>query len=63
VLAFAQHDGCLTRYLLRYFGEDLAADCGHCRRCLGRRPQAVPFPPEFEPGEREAAMVRSQRAG
>jgi ATP-dependent DNA helicase RecQ len=62
VLAFAEHAGCLTRYLLRYFGEDLAADCGHCGQCLGDAPAAVPFPPAFEPTERDAALVRSLRS-
>jgi ATP-dependent DNA helicase RecQ len=62
VLAFAEHDGCLTRYLLRYFGEDLPSDCGHCGRCKAERAEAVPFPPAFEPAEREAAMVRSLRS-
>ena len=59
VLTFAEHAGCLTRYLLRYFGEDIANDCGHCGRCLGEKPEAVPFPPAFEPGDREMAAVRS----
>jgi ATP-dependent DNA helicase RecQ len=62
VLTFAEHDGCLTRFLLRYFGEDLPADCGHCGRCKGEKAEAVPFPPTFEPTDREAAMVRSIRA-
>jgi ATP-dependent DNA helicase RecQ len=61
-LAFAEHDGCLTRYLLRYFGEDLAADCGHCGRCLGDGPAAVPFPPAFEPTDRDMALVRSLKS-
>jgi ATP-dependent DNA helicase RecQ len=62
VLTFAEHAGCLTRYLLRYFGEDLEADCGHCGRCKGQAAEAVPFPPAFEPSDREAAMVRSLRS-
>ncbi len=37
VLSFAQHDGCLTQYLLAYFGEQLAP-CGHCCWCLGKPP-------------------------
>jgi ATP-dependent DNA helicase RecQ len=62
VLSFATHPGCLTRYLLRYFGEDLTADCGHCARCAGDTPSAVPTTPARRPGDREAAMVRSLRA-
>ncbi|MFT5174443.1 MAG: ATP-dependent DNA helicase RecQ [Gammaproteobacteria bacterium] len=34
VLDFAQHDGCLTQYLLAYFGEPREV-CGHCCRCHG----------------------------
>ena len=37
VLSFAQHGGCLTQYLLAYFGEQLAS-CGHCCVCLGKKP-------------------------
>ena len=62
VLTFAEHAGCLTRYLLRYFGEDLPGDCGHCGRCLGEKPEAVPFPPASDPGDRETAIVRSLRS-
>ncbi len=39
VLAYAGHDGCLTQYLLAYFGETREA-CGHCDRC-----KAVPRDP------------------
>lgn len=35
VLGLASHNGCLTGYLTRHFGEVLAAPCGHCDRCLG----------------------------
>lgn len=34
VTGFAGTTSCLTRHLLRYFGEDLEADCGHCSGCL-----------------------------
>lgn len=34
VMAFVEDQTCLTRHLLRYFGEDLEADCGHCGSCL-----------------------------
>ncbi len=36
VLELARHDGCLTRHLLGYFGEE-RDDCGHCCRCLGEK--------------------------
>jgi ATP-dependent DNA helicase RecQ len=62
VLAYATHPGCLTRYLLRYFGEDLPADCGHCARCAGEAPEPIPSSTPRRVGEREATLVRSLRA-
>lgn len=44
VLAFTEHPGCLVRYLLHYFGEDLGRDCGHCDRCLGEADATTVFP-------------------
>ncbi len=41
IMAFAEDRGCLTRHLLRYFGEDLAEDCGHCGSCAEAE-QALP---------------------
>src|SRR5260370_24460351 len=35
VAQLAEHPGCVVRYLLQYFGEELGRDCGHCDRCLG----------------------------
>jgi ATP-dependent DNA helicase RecQ len=40
MLDYAQHDGCLTGYLLHYFGETLDK-CGHCGICLGDAPARV----------------------
>jgi ATP-dependent DNA helicase RecQ len=40
MLDYAQHDGCLTGYLLNYFGETLDK-CGHCGICLGDSPAKV----------------------
>jgi ATP-dependent DNA helicase RecQ len=40
VLTFAQHDGCLTQYLLAYFGEKRVA-CGHCCWCQGEKPSPL----------------------
>ncbi|QIF05960.1 RecQ family ATP-dependent DNA helicase [Roseimicrobium sp. ORNL1] len=33
VLELAGHRGCLVRWLLKYFGEELDADCGTCTSC------------------------------
>lgn len=41
VLEFAEHDACITRHLLAYFGEE-HTECGHCCRCEGIRAQPVP---------------------
>ncbi|WP_240744978.1 helicase-related protein [Desulforhopalus sp. IMCC35007] len=40
MLDYAQHDGCLTSYLLQYFGETIDK-CGHCSICLGDSPAHV----------------------
>ncbi|MGE5608274.1 MAG: ATP-dependent DNA helicase RecQ [Bacillota bacterium] len=45
VLEFAGYEGCRTRYLLQYFGEQMNKDCGHCAWCEGHRPGAVPAGP------------------
>ncbi len=37
MLAYAQHDSCLTGKLLHYFGEPIEP-CGHCGICLGDAP-------------------------
>ncbi len=44
VVEFAQHDGCLTRCLLEYFGEK-HGECGHCSRCEGVPAQPLPAAP------------------
>ncbi|MCK4508656.1 MAG: RecQ family zinc-binding domain-containing protein, partial [Desulfuromonadales bacterium] len=40
VLTFAQQDGCLTQYLLDYFGE-AHEPCGHCCWCQGKKPSPL----------------------
>lgn len=37
VMTYARSSKCLTRYLLRYFGEELDGDCGHCGMCKKER--------------------------
>ena len=43
VVDFAEGQGCLTRRLVGYFGEELPGDCGHCAQCAGE--PAVPLAP------------------
>lgn len=52
VLELAEHRHCLTRWLLRYFGEEMPADCGTCTSCQEREkgkgddtPRALPKSP------------------
>ncbi len=54
VVDYAEHDGCLVRQLLEYFGENLENDCRECSRCLatGETPRELPrteIPPITEP--------------
>ena len=62
VLDFAGHEGCRTRFLLTYFGEDLEAGCGHCGWCAGERPGKLPPPAVKAPGASEAAKLKQLRA-
>ncbi len=41
VLQLVEHDGCVTRRLLAYFGEE-HGECGHCCRCEGVGVQPMP---------------------
>jgi ATP-dependent DNA helicase RecQ len=50
---------CLVRSVLRYFGEELGRDCGHCDRCLGE-PIVPPVGAVHPmPGDRELDLCRS----
>ena len=44
VMALAADPTCLTRHMLRYFGEDLEQDCGHCGSCNDKptAPRVIP---------------------
>lgn len=61
VLNFAGHEGCRTRFLLSYFGQDLGKDCGHCAYCEGIRMSALPPAPAPSLGEGETAMLNELR--
>jgi ATP-dependent DNA helicase RecQ len=62
VLEFISHEGCSTRFLLAYFGEQCNTDCGHCGWCLGERPGKMPTLSHQQPNGREAELVRTMRA-
>ena len=62
MLEFARADGCITRRLLAYFGEDLGPECGHCGPCLGEVPSARPSTPPRAIGPRERDVVEEARA-
>ncbi|PCI25426.1 DNA helicase RecQ [Candidatus Peregrinibacteria bacterium] len=34
VIQYAETHSCRTKHILKYFGETLSADCGHCDMCL-----------------------------
>jgi ATP-dependent DNA helicase RecQ len=55
VLHLASQDGCITRHLLQYFGEE-RDDCGHCNRCQGIHPTPLgdANPPSLGPADRTA---------
>jgi ATP-dependent DNA helicase RecQ len=61
VLALAEHDSCLTQYLLEYFGERRSA-CGHCNRCDGEPARRLPLSTEQPASELDAAVVRRLRS-
>ena len=62
VLKFARGRGCLTRRLLADFGEEMAAGCGHCGRCLGQAPSPLSMASPWEPGPTERLMLARPRA-
>ena len=53
VVALAEHDGCITCFLLDYFGES-RDDCGHCSGCAG---EVVEPLARLEPWTPQAADV------
>ena len=49
VIEFAQHRGCLVKWLLHYFGEEMAQDCGLCTSCKEREKGKQPDSPREIP--------------
>lgn len=60
VVALAEHDGCLTQYLLQYFGETRPA-CGHCSRCAGQKARTLAISGGGGPPRLDAGVVRRLR--
>ncbi len=61
ILELAEHDGCLTKHLLAYFGE-AREDCGHCVRCEGVAARPLPAARYVSPDDDDAAKVGKLRA-
>lgn len=57
VVALVEDSGCLVRHLLGHFGETLAADCGHCGRCLGAAPARLERRSRLETAETQRAAI------
>jgi ATP-dependent DNA helicase RecQ len=61
VVSLAEHDGCLTQYLLEYFGES-RSKCGHCSRCDGESARPLPRAVERIASQLDPAVVRRLRS-
>jgi ATP-dependent DNA helicase RecQ len=62
MMQFVEHEGCRTKFLLAYFGEELPIDCGHCDWCDGQRAGKLPPAKVRELGETEIAKLQELRA-
>jgi ATP-dependent DNA helicase RecQ len=61
VVALAEHPGCLTQYLLEYFGEE-RGDCGHCSRCDAEPAQPLAQSSAQSRGQLDNQTIRKLRA-
>jgi ATP-dependent DNA helicase RecQ len=60
VVALAEQPGCVTCFLLEYFGESREA-CGHCSGCAGEKRQLLSRPEPWDPDAADLAAVRRLR--
>jgi ATP-dependent DNA helicase RecQ len=60
VLAFAAHPGCLTQWLLNYFGETVNEPCGRCESCEqgGSLPRVIPVGRTREMSEEDLLVIQ-----
>ncbi len=61
VVSMAESDGCLTAYLLSYFGEQRSA-CGHCIRCDGQAAQRLARSSHDFDADTDVEVIRRLRA-
>jgi len=61
VLEYAGHPGCLTQFLLAYFGEQ-RGDCGHCSRCAGEIAQPLNPVNSIDLGREQFLQLESLRS-
>ncbi len=59
VVELAEQPGCLTAFVTAHFGERLGSPCGHCDRCRGVPPQAVPRSCQPAPTDEELRTIRA----
>ncbi len=57
VVELAETNQCLTGFVTRHFGEDLA-DCGHCDRCRGVAATGLIFSPVPEVTQEQLSAIR-----
>jgi ATP-dependent DNA helicase RecQ len=59
MIDYCHTSGCLRRYILGYFGENLSERCEHCSGCKGLRPLPKAKSPEKEalPNDLESAFT------
>jgi ATP-dependent DNA helicase RecQ len=60
VVSLTEQDGCLTRHLLDYFGEN-RGDCGHCGRCSGATGRPLVSAQRSSPQSADVAAIRQLR--
>ena len=61
VVELAEKPGCLTAFVTGHFGETLPGPCGHCDRCRGIPPQAVPRTVHRGPSDEDLVAIRALR--
>jgi ATP-dependent DNA helicase RecQ len=61
VVSLAEHGGCLTGFLLDYFGESRDA-CEHCSGCGGPAGRPLARPRDWSPQPADVAAIRALRA-